>query len=344
MTDFWCQKMLPETAGNHVLTYSESSSPPTAQTINLTTQVSRRPTVTVAYDSLLPSPDLMDQAFFPGSLSWISPNSGIAPGLSPNSSLIRNKVPFSLGVGGLPTYYVHDNKFSSDPRDVLVSSVGTDGSGAMFRLLGIIYGFQLRTTMIQNNRSRINLNLLINRQGPLSVGTLSLADYVMASAEELIQIVTILLNNLWATDRLDAQLSAGFISTIMDIYSRLLSFFQLFLEHLTDSVERAGTDPVIPIAGLTFNNTVVSGPCSQGLLFTSTIFNLLEQLENAFGLGSMPESNSLLSADQIDMLCNKLDKSADLAQNEGIMRPADLRKLYAQAISVLERLSVHEQR
>jgi len=44
------------------------------------------------------------------------------------------------------------------------------------------------------------------------------------------------------------------------------------------------------------------------------------------------------------MLYNKLDKSADLAQNEGIMRPADLRKLYAQAVAVLERLSVYEQR
>jgi len=82
----------------------------------------------------------------------------------------------------------------------------------------------------------------------------------------------------------------------MDIYSRLVSFFQLFLGHLTDSFERTGTEPVIPIAGLTFNNTIATGPCSQGLLFTSTIFNLLGQLENALGLGSMPISNGLLSA------------------------------------------------
>jgi hypothetical protein len=53
--------------------------------------------------------------------------------------------------------------------------------------------------------------------------------------------------------------------------------------------------------------------------------------------------NGLLSANQIDVLCNKLDKSADLAQTEGIMRPADLKKLYAQAIAVLQRLSVYEQ-
>jgi hypothetical protein len=165
----------------------------------------------------------------------------------------------------------------------------------------------------------------------------------MVSTEELIQIITILLNNLWLTDRLDGRLSADLVSTIIDIYSRLLSFFQLFLEQLTNSMERVRTDPVIPIAGLTFNNTLVTGPSTQGLLFTSTIFSLLGQLESALGLDSMLGGNGLLSANQIDMLCNKLDKSADLAQTEGIMRPADLKELYAHAIAVLQRLSVYEQ-
>jgi hypothetical protein len=165
----------------------------------------------------------------------------------------------------------------------------------------------------------------------------------MVSTEELIQIIIILLNNLWSTDMPDGRLSADLVSTIIDIYSRLLSFFQLFLEQLTNSMERVRTDPVIPIAGLTFNNTLVTGPSTQGLLFTSTIFSLLGQLENALGLDSMLGGNGLLSANQIDVLCNKLDKSADLAQTEGIMRPADLKKLYAQAIAVLQRLSVYEQ-
>lgn len=345
ITDLWCQNMLPGAAGGQDLTESGSDSLPYIQTSDLATQqLSRRPSITFAYDSLLPSPKLRDEAFFQGSHSWISPGSGIAPGSSPNSGLIGKKnIPFSLGIGGPPVYYVHDNKFSSDPRDVLISSVGTDGSGALFRLLGIIYGLQLRTTIIQSNRSRLNLNLLISRQGLLSVGTLPLADYVMVSTEELIQIIIILLNNLWSTDMPDGRLSADLVSTIIDIYSRLLSFFQLFLEQLTNSMERVRTDPVIPIAGLTFNNTLVTGPSAQGLLFTSTIYSLLGQLESALGLDSMLGGNGLLSANQIDVLCNKLDKSADLAQTEGIMRPADLKKLYAQAIAVLQRLSVYEQ-
>jgi hypothetical protein len=127
----------------------------------------------------------------------------------------------------------------------------------------------------------------------------------------------------------------------VDVYCRILSFFQLFLEHLTDRAERYASDPVVPIPGLMFNGVVLTGPCTQGVLFSSSIYHILGRLENLLGLEST-FGNGLLSSEQLDELCNKLDQSNDLAQNRGIMRPADLRKLYAQVAAVLEQLSAIE--
>lgn len=85
----------------------------------------------------------------------------------------------------------------------------------------------------------------------------------------------------------------------------------------------------------------MTGPCAQGVLFSSSIYHILGRLENLFGLEST-FGNGLLSSEQLDELCNKLDQSNDLAQSRGIMRPADLRKLFAQVSAVLEQLAVNE--
>jgi hypothetical protein len=99
---------------------------------------------------------------------------------------------------------------------------------------------------------------------------------------------------------------------------------------------------VIPIPGLTFNGVVLTGACTQGVLWSSTTYHLLGQLEDVLGLDAMSGGNGLLSTTQIELLCSKLDKSNDLVQSRGIMRPADVRKLFAQVATVLERLAVDE--
>ena len=163
----------------------------------------------------------------------------------------------------------------------------------------------------------------------------------MTSAQELEQLIAILLSKMDTACRPDEQLPACLLSTIVDVYCRILSFFQLFLEHLTDRAERYASDPVVPIPGLMFNGVVLTGPCTQGVLFSSSIYHILGRLENLLGLEST-FGIGLLSSEQLDKLRNKLDQSNDLAQNRGIMRPADLRKLYAQVATVLEQLSAIE--
>ena len=339
MTDRWCNKMLPS---GQILTDSESGSPPDT-TPTVPTHLSMDESWNEDQHDLL-LPNMMDQAIFQGSLAWISPDLWLGPGLIPNNGTVKKKkekttLPF--GIGKQHAFYAHENMFSSDPRNAAPGNLSVDGSSAMVRLLSIVYGLRLRSTLVQNNNTRMNLSLLIHREGPLFIGTYSLSEYVMTSAQELEQLIAILLSKMDTACRPDEQLSACLLSTIMDVYCRILSFFQLFLEHLTDRAERYASDPVVPIPGLMFNGVVLTGPCMQGVLFSSSIYQILGRLENLLGLEST-FGIGLLSSEQLDELCNKLDQSNDLAQNRGIMRPADLRKLYAQVATVLEQLSINE--
>ena len=99
---------------------------------------------------------------------------------------------------------------------------------------------------------------------------------------------------------------------------------------------------MIPITGLTFNGMVLTGPCTQGTLFTSSTFYLLGRLDTVLGLNPVSGGSGLLSTNQIDVLYDKLDRSEDLAQRKGIMRPADVRKLFARVAAVLEKLAANE--
>jgi hypothetical protein len=343
MTDHWCRKMIPGAASGCILTDSDSGSPPDAQ-IHFPMDFSMDESFTATtYDPSLIMPSYMDQAIFQGSLAWVNPEPWISPDSSPNYSVGRRKQNSTLpfGIGRQPAYYVHENEYSSDPRDAVLDIADVDGSNAMVRLLSIVYGLRLRSTLVQNNKAKMNLSLLIHRQGPLFIGTYSLSEYVMTSAQELEQLVTILLIKMGTSCRPGEQLSACILSTIVDVYCRVLSFFELFLEHLTIRAEGHTSDPVIPIPGLMFNGVVLTGPCTQGVLFSSSVYHLLGRLENVLGLDPV-SANGLLSSDQLDELCNKLDRSNDLAQGRGIMRPADVRKLFAQVATVLEQLTINE--
>ena len=338
MTDRWCNNMLP--SGRNP-SESESSSPSDTTPL-YPTQIFMDEPCNEDQHELLP-PNVMDQAIFQGSLAWISPDLGLAPGPVPIHGTAKKKgkrtLPF--GIGKQHAFYIHENMFSSDPRDAATGDLSVNGSSAMVRLLSIVYGLRLRSTLVQNNNSRMNLSLLIHRKGPLFIGTYSLSEYVMTSAQEVEQLIAILLSAMDTACRPDGGLSACLLSTIIDVYCRILSFFQLFLEHLTDRVERYASDPVVPIPGLKFNGVVLTGPCAQGVLFSSSIYHILGRLENLLGLDST-FGNGLLSSEQLDELCNQLDQSNDLAQSRGIMRPTDLRKLFAQVSAVLEQLAVNE--
>jgi hypothetical protein len=226
---------------------------------------------------------------------------------------------------------------------VMTSNVGIDDKRLMVTLARIAQGLRLRSAMVQANRSLLSLNCFIHREGPFFIESYSLCEYVMTSAQELLRIVAALLHWPQSAPKPDGKLPAHLVPTIIDIYCHILAFFQLFLEHLTDRAEEQGENSVIPIPGLTFNGTILTGPCTQGVLFSSSSFYLLGQLETVLGIGFTSGGSGLLTTEQTNVLFDKIDRGEDLARGKGIMRPADVKRLYARVAAVLEKLSANEQ-
>jgi hypothetical protein len=288
-------------------------------------------------------PDFMDHILSHNSRSWTSSEFRMASDLTSKYPLTKKKkCPLPFGIGKPPAYFIHENQFSSIPTDVSLRNVSLDSSDTMARLIGIIHGLQFRSIMVRSNRSRLDLSLLVHRQGPLFIGNYSLVEYIMASTEQLVQIIASLLDTPDSTYRPAGNVPDYPLSTIMDVYSRVLSFYQLFLEHLTFRAENIASVPVIPIPGLKFNDVVMTGSATQGTLICSSIFYLLGRVEKVLGLESTSAGHGLLSMGQIEMLYQNLDGSDDLAQTRGIMRPTDVRKLYMQMTTILERLALAE--
>lgn len=339
MDDSWCQRTIPGVARGY--TNEDLDFLPGTLIIDPTLPTSTGTRNIPAGESVSQQSGFASQATFQGSPLSNELGSRMNVDSSSNYHLSKKNANLPFGIGRPPAYYVHANSFSSDHRDASPGDVDPDGSRAMVRLITMLHGLRLRSTMIRSNRSRMHLGLLIHRQGPLFFGGYSPCEYVMVAAQELVQIVAILVDNPGTIYTPGDAISAFLISTVADIYSRLLSFLELFLENLTDGVERIGVRPVVPLPGLMYNNSIVTGPCTQGTLFTSTVFYLLGKLEDVLGLDSTSEGG-LLSPHQVDLLFNKLDRSDDLLRTKGIMRPADMRKLYARISHLLERLSMNE--
>jgi hypothetical protein len=226
MTDRWCLKTMPGAASRSVSADLDLGSSFNADPVQPTV-VSLNGTVNNgAYEYSPMLPDLANQASLYGSLSWINPGFRTKILSTSNHDLVKKKDPLPFGINRQPAYYVHGNSFSTNPRDLVLSGVGADDSCAMIRLLSIVYGLRLRSRMVQINQLDMNLSLIIYRKGPLFVGGYSLAEYVMLSTQELIHMVSSLVSQSLSIRKPDNQLSACLVSTITDVYCRLLSFFR----------------------------------------------------------------------------------------------------------------------
>jgi len=128
--------------------------------------------------------------------------------------------------------------------------------------------------------------------------------------------------------------------TISTVFSQLISFYELFLEHLTSRIEHISTDPVAPIPGLTLNGKPLARPCDQGVLFCDMVIGLLERMENVLGYGMDGGGKGLLSAEQVDNLWSQMDGTDGVASGHGIMRPADVKALFWKMVAVFEHLSL----
>ena len=206
----------------------------------------------------------------------------------------------------------------------------------------------LRRAAVRCHRSVLSLDVLIYRQGPLFIDGYTLGEFLISTSQDFLHILTRLqASRKWKTStsfRTIAMspecLPHALAYTISSIFSQLISFCELFLEHLTGRIERASTQPVTPIPGLTLNGKPLDRPCDQGVLFCNIVLGILEELENVLGFGTDSEGTGLLSTKQIDDLWSHLDCGEGVVSGYGIMQPADVKALFRKAAAVFGQLSL----
>ena len=207
----------------------------------------------------------------------------------------------------------------------------------------------LRRTLIRRHKSILSLDALIYRQSPLFIANYTLSEFLISTSQDFLHILTRLqasrkwkptapfyITAISSPERLPHALA----HTISSIFSELISFYELFLEHLTSRIEHISTDPVAPIPGLTLNGKPLARPCDQGSLFCDVVLGNLERMEHVLGLEAHGDGGGLLSAAQVDDLWGYMDGSVGVASGEGIMRPADVKALFRKMVVVFERLAV----
>lgn len=208
----------------------------------------------------------------------------------------------------------------------------------------------LRRTIIRRNKSVLSLDTLIYRQSPLFIDNYTLSEFLISASQDFLHVLTRLqASRKWnsspscnaATAASPERLPSALAYTILSIFSQLISFYELFLEHLTSRIERISMKPVAPVPGLTLNGKPLARPCDQGLLFCDMVLGLLESLESVLGLGvEGGGGKGLLFTEQVEDLWSHMDGSNGVASGYGIMRPADVKALFRKVAAVFERLSL----
>ncbi|KAM0706301.1 hypothetical protein Q7P35_005627 [Cladosporium inversicolor] len=207
----------------------------------------------------------------------------------------------------------------------------------------------LRRILIRRHKPMLSLNALIYRQSPLFINNYTLSEFLISTSQDFLHILTRLqASRKWkpsAPFHITAvsspeRLPHALAHTISSIFSGLISFYELFLEHLTSRIEHISTDPVAPIPGLTLNGKPLARPCDQGLLFCDVALGNLERMEDVLGLEARGDGGGLLSAKQVENLWGYMDGSDGVASGEGVMRPADVKALFRKMAVVFERLAL----
>ncbi|KAK5155082.1 hypothetical protein LTS14_006037 [Recurvomyces mirabilis] len=256
------------------------------------------------------------------------------------------------------------SKAWDDPRRETMACLLNDGDLEIMTGMSMIFeDLQLRSAIIKTSTVPLDLNAFIYENSPLYINNRTLADFMLEACTNFLHILRrmrsrIRMNRNAAIESSDqgdglarrrqddstSHLSSALFVGLTNIFRRLLSIHELILDRLTDRIERIESDPVMTIPGLLSVTGETRSACAQGALFCSLSITLLEQMEEVLGVAEEPENEELgiLSAEQVQTLWAVVDHSTGVAPGFGIMRPADIKMLLRQSVTVLHRLSTHQ--
>ncbi|KAK9241736.1 hypothetical protein V1506DRAFT_549820 [Lipomyces tetrasporus] len=259
---------------------------------------------------------------------------------------------------------------------------GNDTSDAIFELSKMNLDLHIRVAAAEMNKATLDFNSVIYQQSALYIDNFTLAEFMLKTSQDFLLILTRLLSsrpsrgllcasrtaetpfpkllslpsqspqnnhhNLSSVSSSSYPIAAGeplfapLALTITSIFTQLVSLYELILQYITTRVERIATDPIAPIPGLTFGGLPLENPCTQGMLFSEVIVHLLERIERALGIVSVPDGGEvgLLSVRQIEVLWSELDGRRAIIPGHAIMRPANLRRLFGKVAFIFRQLSL----
>ncbi|KAK9326936.1 hypothetical protein V1520DRAFT_350192 [Lipomyces starkeyi] len=259
---------------------------------------------------------------------------------------------------------------------------GIDTSDAIFELSNMNLDLHIRVAAAEMNKATLDFNSIIYQQSALYIDNFTLAEFMLKTSQDFLLILTRLLSSRPSRGLLCASraaetpfskllslssqshqnshhnlsssssssypiaawepLSAPLSLTVTSIFTQLVSLYELILHYIAARVERIATDPIAPIPGLTFGGLPLENPCTQGMLFSEVIVHLLERIERALGIVSVPDGGEvgLLSVRQIEVLWSELDGRRPIIPGHSIMGPAKLRRLFGKVAFIFKQLSL----
>ncbi|KAJ8100199.1 hypothetical protein POJ06DRAFT_180724, partial [Lipomyces tetrasporus] len=257
---------------------------------------------------------------------------------------------------------------------------GIDTSDAIFKLSNMNLDLHIRVAAAEMNKATLDFNSIIYQQSALYIDNFTLAEFMLKTSQDFLLILTRLLSSRPSRGLLCASraaktpfskllslssqshqnnhhnlssissssypiaawepLSAPLSLTVTSIFTQLVSLYELILHYIAARVERIATDPIAPIPGLTFGGLPLENSCTQGMLFSEVIVHLLERIERALGIVSVPDGGEvgLLSVRQIEVLWSELDGRRAIIPGHAIMGPAKLRRLFGKVAFIFKQL------
>ncbi|KAH6988867.1 hypothetical protein BKA56DRAFT_574772 [Ilyonectria sp. MPI-CAGE-AT-0026] len=137
-------------------------------------------------------------------------------------------------------------------------------------------------------------------------------------------------------------LSAPLALISTSIFTQLVSLFELILEYMTTRVGQITTDPIVAVPNLYIGGLSLDNPCTQGMLFSEVIVDLLKKIERSLGIIEVSDGGEvgLLSARQAQVLWSELDGRRAIIPGHAVMRPAHLRTLFGKLAGFFRQLAL----
>ncbi|KAE8391121.1 hypothetical protein BDV23DRAFT_171872 [Aspergillus alliaceus] len=224
---------------------------------------------------------------------------------------------------------------------------------AMVKLSKINLDLHIQLVATEMNRTILDLNSFIYREDPLSIQNYTLAEFMLKTSEDFLQILTRLcssqkpvtqpLQSYQGTSHNPTPISsvtylytatqpllAPPALTITSIFTQLISLYEVLLEHLTTRIERLSTESLTSISGVIFGGSPQEKPCTYGMLFSNIIVESLEEMESALGIS------------EIDVLLSELDGRVGITPRDGATKPVHVKQLFRKAAVMLQQFSLGE--